>query len=507
MAKKRVALVLSGGVSLGSYIAGALDELLRRMEASNEYEIDVITGASAGATTAAIIAHGLLYRGSATGITTLLKKTWVEDIDAYDLLDSTIAPDIPLSVLNNQRLKQIATDALSPPNGEAQSSPLCAERLQVALTITNIEGLSYESHVQMTTDGALEPFIQDRFAEQETFTLEKSTQADSPIWQRMAEVALASSALPLAFPPVKLRRKLVAEGGPDVPEWANSRHYIHMPSLRPDQAGLTDATFLYADGGTFNNLPIDLAWYHVLRIDRTLGEAERIVIIVDPSKDQLRQVHLDPPEQRPAYNDPVHYLLGLVGAMYSESSAIQFDREILVPSLEAGRNALLRGAIPGIDRADVEMLKNVALVIPKQHQPRLIGSHLVFALAAFVDQSFREYDFKRGQEDAALVATNVLKIPALPTDNQEQAQPTQRPSPSFRYPSSYQDLATIPSNRDSRYMIRQLFEERLSKRLSTVIQHFKFTGPWWLRGLWFILRYPLSWYLPRKGVSLLPKYW
>jgi predicted acylesterase/phospholipase RssA len=58
--KKRVALVLSGGVSLGSYIAGALDELLRWLEADGDFEIDVITGASAGATTAALIAHGLL---------------------------------------------------------------------------------------------------------------------------------------------------------------------------------------------------------------------------------------------------------------------------------------------------------------------------------------------------------------------------------------------------------------------------------------------------------------
>jgi len=47
MPKKRVALVLSGGVSLGSYIAGALDELLSWLEAGGDFEIDVITGASA----------------------------------------------------------------------------------------------------------------------------------------------------------------------------------------------------------------------------------------------------------------------------------------------------------------------------------------------------------------------------------------------------------------------------------------------------------------------------
>ena len=54
MAKKQVALVLSGGSSLGSYIAGALDELTRAFAASDQYEIDIITGASAGATTSAM---------------------------------------------------------------------------------------------------------------------------------------------------------------------------------------------------------------------------------------------------------------------------------------------------------------------------------------------------------------------------------------------------------------------------------------------------------------------
>src|SRR5215210_3705497 len=90
MAKTRIALVLSGGVSLGSYIAGALDELLRQMAASGEYEIDIITGASAGATTAAIIAHGLLYRGGET----LLHQIWVEQIDMIDLLDPAISTQV-----------------------------------------------------------------------------------------------------------------------------------------------------------------------------------------------------------------------------------------------------------------------------------------------------------------------------------------------------------------------------------------------------------------------------
>lgn len=51
MPNKQVALVLSGGTSLGSYIAGALAELLRALAATEDYEIDIISGGSSGATT------------------------------------------------------------------------------------------------------------------------------------------------------------------------------------------------------------------------------------------------------------------------------------------------------------------------------------------------------------------------------------------------------------------------------------------------------------------------
>jgi hypothetical protein len=43
-----------------------LDECLHAFAHSGDFEIDIITGASAGATTAAIIAHGLRYRNGAT---------------------------------------------------------------------------------------------------------------------------------------------------------------------------------------------------------------------------------------------------------------------------------------------------------------------------------------------------------------------------------------------------------------------------------------------------------
>jgi predicted acylesterase/phospholipase RssA len=57
----RIAVVISGGVSLGTYEAGALTKLLTATalgkDPEHTFECDVFVGASAGAMTAALAAH------------------------------------------------------------------------------------------------------------------------------------------------------------------------------------------------------------------------------------------------------------------------------------------------------------------------------------------------------------------------------------------------------------------------------------------------------------------
>lgn len=501
MDKKRVALVLSGGVSLGSYIAGALDELLQQMTLDGNYEIDIITGASAGATTAAIIAHGLLYRGGDT----LLHDIWVEQIDMVDLLEPAFPADTQISLLSNRPLRDIAKRALSlPPDQAPRRSPLCGAQLKVAMTITNVDGLSYESRIRMRTDGPPEPYIQDRFAEQETFLLDAQTAPADDVWARMSEVALASAALPLVFPPVLINRKLSEEAA-DRPEWRSSIQYIQAPALGSGQHTPSEATFLYADGGTFNNLPIDLAW-HYARHDRPTDQ--RLIVIVDPSKDHIRAIKAGDGRDRLAQN-PLAYLLRLLGGMRSESSAIQFDHEVLLPSLRAQQRAdQLQGALPGVDRADVEILDKVVLVLPHIDQKRLIGSHLVYALAGFLDQSFREYDFRRGAADARAMARSVLGL----NQSIERANgdlfyaPDQDPQFPL-YPQEYALLQDIKSTRFPAQTIDTLLKRHLRTRLRGVLRHFPIGGPWWLRaGVW-PLRLIASWIVPWWVSKKLPDYW
>src|SRR3954466_9737128 len=86
MARRKVAIILSGGGSLGAYIAGALDELLTAFAASPDFEVDIITGASAGGITGALVAHGLLYRGGANA----LQEVWLDKMDMVEML----APEV-----------------------------------------------------------------------------------------------------------------------------------------------------------------------------------------------------------------------------------------------------------------------------------------------------------------------------------------------------------------------------------------------------------------------------
>ena len=90
---KKLAVVISGAVSLGSYEAGVVYEVLEAIAQHNSkvdadgqpeerIEIDVITGASAGGMTATILSKALLYHGEAMRdpYANPLYKTWVEEV-------------------------------------------------------------------------------------------------------------------------------------------------------------------------------------------------------------------------------------------------------------------------------------------------------------------------------------------------------------------------------------------------------------------------------------------
>ena len=473
MAKKQVALVVSGGSSLGAYMAGALDELLSAFNsAAGEYEVDILTGSSAGATTVSVLAHQLLYRGGAAApgaaAVNELHEVWVEQADITGLLQpdppapAGAAPGPPPALMNGAYLHDLATAILSRPIAAPQPAPCCAKQLTLAVTISNSTPLPYPSVLPQPAAGRDEPFVQLRHTEQETFRLQPALSPADPVWARVGEVARASAAIPFVFPQVRLTRTA-----------ADPLQYIQTPLFTGE------GQFLYYDGGIFNGLPVDLAWHYIQAQAGTLADPRealqnRILVVVNPWRTEVAG-----PPLLPAYPGLVSNALGLLGAMRTESAALQFDHEVrgLAPvANQPPPDPAGARAIAGVDRAPVELLADFALVLPRPEDAArpLRGSYL-HALAGFFDRRFREYDYRRGAADARALARTRLQI-AYPAPHADAFYaPDAAPDLALgglAGPLTYEALGQLPSSHEPHRMIKQVFEDALDDRIRFLLADF-----------------------------------
>jgi predicted acylesterase/phospholipase RssA len=481
MAKKKVAIVLSGGVSLGAYIAGALDEIMAAFASSEDYEIDIITGASAGATTAAIIAHSLLYRNGKTA----LENVWVKEIDIVDMLDAQIPSDQPISALSARHLREVAQKTIEwGESGNGQRAHFCAENLTVAMTLANTTALPYVSSVKQSTGSEEEAFVQYRHSEQETFLLSQDFAPTDPIWNRIAEVARASAAIPFVFPLVPLERR--THSGDTTP---HDIHYVHQPTFQGE------ARFWYYDGGTYNNLPVDLAWHYAQQDPDSLED--RIIVVINPWRREVQDINVAPLEP-----NLLQQAMGLLTALRTESSAIQLQKEVATRStVEQGRDADPLRLLPGVDAAPVEVLSNFALVMPGKEETRpLLGTYLQ-AMGAFLDEQFRQYDFRRGAADARRVALNRLNIPEYDSGRgADFYKPNEDPNLNFDL-STYSKLGEVTSTRDSSRTVKDVFETAVRGRVEAIVR--RWDAPGWD----FVLDPLLANFVADYAVNSLPGMW
>jgi predicted acylesterase/phospholipase RssA len=450
MAKMQIALVLSGGVSLGSYIAGALDEVLLALRTGNgDYEIDLITGASAGATTGAILAHALLYHKGVSK----LHKVWVEDVDMSHLLSTD--QEEPFSLLNPRRLREVARETLDLKGVQPEPATFCANRLTVAFTLANTIPLPYKSRVsQPVGDNITADFVQYRHSEQETFFLRKNPPAGNPTnavetWERLSKVAQASAAIPGVFPRIALER-----------DSEDPQQYI--------QEVLFDGTrtFWYYDGGTFNNLPVDLAWHYHKEV---YGDdiSKRKVVIVNPYLPKPKSI-----SREQVYPSILAQTLGVVGAMHRESRTLQFQNdmadvsrrkiELENPTAEGSR------LLPGINLPPVELLRNFALVMPQKDDLR---GYYLHAMGAFLDKRLREYDFRRGASDARRIITSKdgLGITEYQQNTESNYYTPENDKELNIDISEYTALAKLTSLIDPSRKVKQVFEDGLRERFDYLL--------------------------------------
>jgi len=292
----RIALTLAGGVSLGAYQGGVAYELLWALShLRNPQEriiIDVVTGASAGSMTAAVMARALLYD---RGIAWDLHEAWVEGVSIKGLMDGQPAG----SLLSSELIWNVAGRVLKTPSTPSRPHPAAPHELRMAFTLSNLNGIRFGLGYA-NVPGEFDTTV---FSDWIIFRLGDGAPSEPPlaaVWDDVRRSAIASGAFPLAFPAVKVERRLADYVGSDIYQRDGTRE------------------FTYVDGGLFNNEPVGLTRQIVEGLEEAYPDIrmdKRLYILVDP--------YVAASSAPPDLPDPLSYqavLPRLLNAILGESS-------------------------------------------------------------------------------------------------------------------------------------------------------------------------------------------
>lgn len=255
---RSVALVLAGAVSLGSWEAGVLAELLYGLEAlahrgGPRHRIDIITGASAGSMTAALVARALMVDYECRR---MLHEAWVDGIDIRALTEGVP----PAALLSSTPIDEIAERCLMQPPFEPVNVPVIAPAsLFLSFTVSNMNGVDFQLH---TTLRNATSFTSTFHAERRRFVLDTASIRDASTWDALRHAALCSGSFPFAFLPRRMASDAAAVRG---------------------MAGEPAAEYCYVDGGLFNNEPLKEAVQLAAIADGGVADPRRKFLLVDAS--------------------------------------------------------------------------------------------------------------------------------------------------------------------------------------------------------------------------------
>jgi Patatin-like phospholipase len=258
---KKLAITIAGAVSLGSYESGVAFELLDAITQHNQWaannqpderiQIDVLTGASAGGMTAAMIAQRLLYDGPSMSqpYNNPLYNAWVSTVDIAGLLARDPREEVSHSVLSSDFVIGISETYLmgryknqpQPPPAPQPHPALPPDRtLQLGLALSNLNGVDY---YRSTLSGG--QFIYTRHEDQLVRTIAQTSDDRGDIWDDIRAAAVACGAFPVAFRVQDLVRDIAEYTSP----WL----------VRTLWGGQASRGFTYTDGGVFQNEPLGMA--------------------------------------------------------------------------------------------------------------------------------------------------------------------------------------------------------------------------------------------------------
>ena len=275
---KRLAITIAGAVSLGTYEAGVLYEVLDALKqhntnpatpAAEQVHIDVITGASAGGMTAAIAVQNMLLDAASfvDPYDNPFYNAWVQGISIQALQQPQADEKATHSLFSSNLIVNISKASLTAryasagPVAPAIPHAAAAPVIQLGMALTNLNGVDYG--YDMKPNGQ---FIYTRHQDQMIRVLDATPATDNlETWDEIRGSAVACGAFPIAFRTQDLQRARVDYTSPNVNNWPDGTR-----------------TFTYTDGGVLQNEPLGMAKNLVDVIDNHLDNESRFYLFVSP---------------------------------------------------------------------------------------------------------------------------------------------------------------------------------------------------------------------------------
>ncbi len=318
---KLITLNCSGGISLGAYMAGVFYELTKEaVKPDAKIQIDIITGASAGAMSGVLAAYCLLSSNKNKfyqddGQQNPLYQAWVEQadiqsidsfsvmlssfkdgfqatvqsfedslqktIDKYSKSSDSIRKTLynflkkfksakyspqkfrqrkTLSVLSGKAIEDIAKLVKEPPIITKDTKPLA-----LLMTLTNLQGLLEEVNLS-TLENATERNVKAiTSAETRQFLFHSTLPQETvnEMWAKAVAGSRASGAFPVAFPPIwddssinSVNLQFLSNDYFQESTQRTQLKYEELGAIRKNETDNTQLIFLYSDGGILDSLPL-----------------------------------------------------------------------------------------------------------------------------------------------------------------------------------------------------------------------------------------------------------
>ena len=436
-----VALTMAGAVSAGAYTAGVIDFLIQALDAweagktagdamapQHAVSLRAVSGASAGAITAAILGSCLKYDvphrrlgDTGDGSDNPLYDSWVNMIDIRDLLQTLDLNNgsNPISLLDSTPLLKIARKAIDYGAGVPPvARPYFGEPLRFIFTITNLRGVPFEVNLYGASYGYAMMMHGDtmRFAltglggtsappvrdNEYTLAFPDAAEKWGGEWERFAVAALASGAFPAGLSPREMQRRtsdysnlpVVVPGGRGEPARVVTITPVWSSEVNPDPGEMFQ--FVNVDGGTIDNEPLELARIELAggdplaRNERNGLKADRAVIMIDP--------FVGPEKAGPSSMGEVSLVAAVLSTFNALKNQARFRPQDVALAMEDTIYSRLLIAPVREDKRTIESGSSIAC-----------GS--LGGFGGFMSIRFRQHDFFLGRRNCQRFLAEYLTLP------------------------------------------------------------------------------------------------